>query len=105
MDETVRLRMRTAHAKYAYYCTCGKVVHGNGGRASHEYMHERKQDGHRFVTERSFRERFPEKYAMCESRYAPTGYKCILWANHEGEHRAASDRWTDDTVSGAEKAT
>jgi len=28
------------------WCSCGKVVHGNGARAAHRKMHERKKDGH-----------------------------------------------------------
>ena len=41
MNELVRLRMRRAHAKYARYCSCGKIVHGNGGKTSHQAGHER----------------------------------------------------------------
>lgn len=54
--------MRTWHARHAYYCSCGKIVHGNGGRASHADMHERREDGHRFITSRAYDERFrPER--------------------------------------------
>lgn len=36
-------RARAAgHAKRAYYCTCGKVVHGNGARFQHGAMHNRQ---------------------------------------------------------------
>ncbi len=28
-------RSSMAHAKHAFTCTCGKVVHGNGGKSSH----------------------------------------------------------------------
>lgn len=50
MDEVTRLRMRRAHANHAYHCTCGKTVHGNGGRAGHEYMHVQRGDGHYWLT-------------------------------------------------------
>lgn len=39
----------SAHTKHAFYCSCGKVVHGNGGKAGHAYMHEQAKDGHQFV--------------------------------------------------------
>jgi len=31
-----------AHARIAYQCTCGKIVHGNGARAAHRAAHERR---------------------------------------------------------------
>lgn len=41
-----RRRSSMAHANHAYTCAgedgCGKVVSGNGARASHKAMHERK---------------------------------------------------------------
>ena len=38
-------RRAAAHAKHAYTCTrCGKVVHGNGARAAHRAMHERRNE-------------------------------------------------------------
>lgn len=36
MDEARRLAMHTKHAEY---CTCGKIVCGNGGKAGHRYIH------------------------------------------------------------------
>lgn len=50
MDESRRLAMRRAHARQASYCTCGKTVHGNGARFTHSQMHERKADGHYYMT-------------------------------------------------------
>lgn len=50
MDESRRLAMRRAHVLHKTYCTCGKVVCGNGGRASHRAMHERRKDGHHGIT-------------------------------------------------------
>lgn len=47
--------MRRAHTKHKTYCSCGKVVCGNGGRASHRDMHERKGDGHRAMFEDAWR--------------------------------------------------
>lgn len=55
-----------AHAKHAHYCSCGKVVWGNGGKAGHAYMHERRQDGHGFIGPVLHRERFPEIYEARE---------------------------------------
>lgn len=60
MDSSRRLAMRRAHTKHKTYCTCGKVVCGNGGRAAHQAMHERRGDGHRGVTRDAFRVMFPE---------------------------------------------
>lgn len=64
MDPSRRLAMRRAHTKHKDYCTCGKVVCGNGGKASHREMHERKGDGHHPITEDAWRAMFastPEK--------------------------------------------
>ena len=49
--------MRQAHARMAWHCTCGKIVHGNGGRANHKAMHLRRGDGHHFITEPAYDER------------------------------------------------
>lgn len=46
MDESRHLAMRRAHVKNKRYCTCGVVVCGNGGIASHRAMHARRGDGH-----------------------------------------------------------
>ena len=40
----------TNQSRHAYFCSCGKVVHGNGGRAGHAYMHEQRKDGHHEVS-------------------------------------------------------
>jgi hypothetical protein len=40
-----------AHARTAYECSCGKIVHGNGARASHRAAHERRGE---FVTLRRY---------------------------------------------------
>lgn len=47
------------HAKHAHFCSCGRVVHGNGGKTSHRAMHERAGDGHRRVTRSMFDALFP----------------------------------------------
>lgn len=57
MDETRRLAMRRAHTKHRGYCTCGKVVRGNGGKFNHSQMHKRRADGHRFMTYSAWLER------------------------------------------------
>lgn len=51
-----------AHAKHIYYCSCGKVVSGNGGKASHEYMHERRGDLHSWIGRVAHAGKFPEMY-------------------------------------------
>jgi hypothetical protein len=38
-----------AHAKHPHYCSCGKVVWGNGAKAQHRLAHARRADGHRYV--------------------------------------------------------
>lgn len=50
MDESRRLAMRRGHLRNKGYCTCGKVVSGNGGIHSHREMHKRRADGHYFMT-------------------------------------------------------
>lgn len=61
MDNSTRLRMRRAHANHARYCSCGKVVYGNGGRWSHHDMHERRADGHRYISYSAWQERFGDR--------------------------------------------
>ena len=41
---TTRRQRASAHARHGHYCSCGKVVFGNGGKASHEAMHVRRRD-------------------------------------------------------------
>lgn len=42
-NDPVRARAKaSAHAKHGHYCSCGKIVRGNGGKASHAYAHERR---------------------------------------------------------------
>lgn len=48
------------HAKHAHYCTCSRIVFGNGGKASHAYMHEQRNDGYGFTTATVYREMFPD---------------------------------------------
>ena len=63
------------HAKYGHYCTCGKVVYGNGGKTSHKAMHERRDEWqhrgdlpnppsakHTYISMDAHRTRFPELY-------------------------------------------
>lgn len=49
------------HARHYYFCTCGTVVNGNGGKASHAYKHERLKDGHHYLSAEAYRKLFPEK--------------------------------------------
>lgn len=57
MDPHRRLAMRRAHAKHQGFCTCGMIVSGNGGWFNHAAMHERRGDGHHYVTYEAWRER------------------------------------------------
>jgi hypothetical protein len=45
------------HARIPHYCSCGKIVHGNGGKAAHKAMHVRAKDGHRWLTIEQFQQR------------------------------------------------
>ena len=37
------------HARHPHYCTCGKVVWGNGANYQHREMHRRRNDGHHYT--------------------------------------------------------
>lgn len=50
MDESRRLAMRRGHLRNKGYCTCGKVVSGNGGYAAHKAMHQRRGEWRRDFT-------------------------------------------------------
>lgn len=39
-----------AHAKHSHFCSCGFVVAGNGARAAHGRMHQKRGDGHTWWT-------------------------------------------------------
>lgn len=49
-----------AHAKHAFFCSCGKIVHGNGAKAQHRGMHERKNDRHHWLTRDGYFLLFPD---------------------------------------------
>lgn len=53
-----------AHANHGYFCTCGRIVHGNGGRANHRDMHKRNDDGHRFTTREGYDILFPDWWQL-----------------------------------------
>jgi hypothetical protein len=55
MTESRRLAMRRAHANHASFCSCGKIVHGNGATAMHRAMHKRRNDGHHYLVEDHWR--------------------------------------------------
>jgi hypothetical protein len=48
-----------AHAKHGKFCSCGRIVHGNGAIYQHREMHRRASDGHKYVTTKRFHELFP----------------------------------------------
>jgi len=58
--------MRRAHVKHKGFCSCGKVVCGNGGRAAHRDMHERRGDGHRFLVEDAWVAMWTTKCETCD---------------------------------------
>ena len=47
-----------AHAKHHGWCSCGMAVRGNGGKYQHRLMHERKRDGHRYISEEQWKRKF-----------------------------------------------
>jgi hypothetical protein len=51
-----------AHAKHAYFCRCGRVVHGNGARAMHFYVggdrYAGRREGHREIGRDAYYARF-----------------------------------------------
>lgn len=49
VSETRRLAMRRAHTKHKGFCTCGKIVSGNGAIHMHREMHRRRGDGHWYM--------------------------------------------------------
>lgn len=51
-SNTARAR---AHAKHPGYCSCGRVVWGNGGKSQHKWMHEQRHDGHGFISKEQWR--------------------------------------------------
>ena len=69
-SEVVRLAKARKHAKRSYFCSCGKIVHGNGGKASHAAMHERKgewrqrggETGFTWISADTHRAKFPEQW-------------------------------------------
>ena len=73
-DSHTRRRMASAHANHEFYCTCGKIVRGNGGRAGHAWMHERRGDGHYYTSStrwheiRRWRETVPAMLADYDER-------------------------------------
>lgn len=60
--DPVRARAKaTAHARRAHYCTCGVIVHGNGGKSSHAAKHARDGTSNHFVSRDQYLVMFPEK--------------------------------------------
>lgn len=69
-DSHTRKRMASAHARHASYCSCGKIVHGNGGHYQHRAMHERRGDDHRYVSSRRYEELFPRSVVVPQPKEA-----------------------------------
>lgn len=63
-----------AHANRAYFCTCGAIVHGNGGKAGHAWMHENAPqgrglgDGHHYVNRERYHQIWPDHYGGPSTR-------------------------------------
>lgn len=61
---TTRQERAAAHARHAYFCKCGVVVHGNGARAMHFYVDGDRalgfRDGHLKLPRAEFFKRFPD---------------------------------------------
>ena len=49
------------HAMNGHYCSCGKVVWGNGGKAGHQNSHKRKQDSHAWLTKEEWAQMMTER--------------------------------------------
>jgi hypothetical protein len=43
-DPVARRARASRHAQRSHYCSCGKIVRGNGGEAAHKEMHLRRQE-------------------------------------------------------------
>lgn len=57
MSSVATKQRAKAHAKHPSYCSCGRVVHGNGGRAMHFYIEGqrgRPRPGHVRLTQESW---------------------------------------------------
>lgn len=69
-------RSRAKLAEWPNYCSCGRTVHGNGGKSAHAVMHERLGDGHHYVTQAeqialvADREDKPAKCEWCDAEYS-----------------------------------
>ena len=71
-DPVVRRAKASRHATRAHYCSCGKIVRGNGGKASHAHAHETRGewrargeplgDKHGWITSDMHRVRVPEAW-------------------------------------------
>lgn len=68
-----------AHAKHAAYCSCGRIVHGNGAKAQHFYVRgDRfvgKRDGHRLLSREQYDALFPQWWDREDMRARAHGRK------------------------------
>lgn len=66
-----------AHAKHAYFCTCGRIVHGNGANAMHFFVggdrYAGRREGHGEISREAFNLRFPGWWDNDEMRAAAFG--------------------------------
>ena len=76
-----------AHAKRPYHCSCGKVAFGNGARAQHFGMHERRNDGHQRVAGEHWRaEGYAPFCVVCGKKaetFVGTGMRCLAHKHEE----------------------
>lgn len=70
-------RRAQAHARHGFYCSCGKIVHGNGAKHMHREMHRRHGDGHRYISMTAYREQF-RRCSACRGvcRWAEDWWVC-----------------------------
>ncbi len=59
-DPNVQRAKSSRHARRAHYCSCGKIVRGNGGQSAHQAAHDRRNETDNFITVDAYRAKFPE---------------------------------------------
>ena len=70
-DPVAQRAKSSRHAKRAHCCSCGKIVHGNGGKTAHAAMHERRGEWHKpfiadsgytYISADAHRAKFPQTW-------------------------------------------
>ena len=80
-DPNVAREKATKHANRRYYCSCGTIVHGNGGKTSHRARHElrsayddhlradERHADHRYIAREDFGRLYPGREEMVDADY------------------------------------